>query len=364
MVPFIDLRREYMELKLDISSAISRVLDSGWFVLGNEVMQFEQAFSEYVATKYAVGVNSGSDALFLALKALGIRRTDEVITVSHTVVSTADAIVRCGAKPVFVDIAPDTYCIDVARIEERITERTKAILPVHIYGHPAELDRITKLAKQYDLFVVEDACQAHGAEYKGKKVGSFGDAGCFSFYPTKNLGSYGDGGMVVTDNKDLAKKVELLRNYGQSRKYYHDEVAVNSRLDELQAAVLGVKLSHLNEWNERRRRLAGLYVELLDGTNVTLPVEKGYAKHVYHLFVVRLPHRDVCQRSLQKAGIQTQIHYPIPVHKQKAYAWVANATKLEETEVACDQILSLPLYPCLTRDEVAEVAGVMKRACC
>ena len=219
-------------------------------------------------------MNSGSDALFLALKALGIGANSEVITVSHTFVSTVDSIVRCGAKPVFVDVEPDTYCIDAAKIEEKITERTKAILPVHLYGHPANLDQILKIAKQYGLSVVEDACQAHGAEYKGKKVGSFGNAGCFSFYPVKNLGAYGDGGMVTTNDSSLAERVKLLRNYGQSKKYYHDLVGINSRLDELQAAILRVKLSRLDEWNEKRRRLAELYKEMLEQTDVVLPIRE------------------------------------------------------------------------------------------
>ncbi|MGZ4882229.1 MAG: DegT/DnrJ/EryC1/StrS family aminotransferase, partial [Halobacteriota archaeon] len=220
----IDLYSDYIELRAEIDPAISRVLESGWFILGNEVTQFEQAFSDYVGVKYAIGVNSGSDALFLALKALGIGSMDEVITTSLTMVSTSDAIVRCRATPVFVDIAPETCCIDVNKIEEKITERTKAILPVHLYGHPADLDPIMQLAERYELFVVEDTCQAHGALYKGKIVGGFGDMGCFSFYPTKNLGSYGDGGIVVTNDSDLAKNVEMLRNYGQSQRYHHDIV--------------------------------------------------------------------------------------------------------------------------------------------
>ena len=283
-------------------------------------LRLKREFSSYIGAKYGIGVNSGSDALFLALKALGIDENSEVITVSHTFVSTVDSIVRCGAKPVFVDVEPDTYCINTAKIEEKITQKTKAILPVHLYGHPVDLDEVLKIAKQYDLSVVEDACQAHGTEDKGKKVGSSGNAGCFSFYPVKNLGAYGDGGMVTTNDSSLAERIKLLRNYGQSRKYYHDFVGINSRLDELQAAILRVKLSRLDEWNEKRRRLAQLYKEILEQTDVVLPSERPYVKHAYHLFVIRLARRDNCQRFLQKRGIQTQIHYPIPVHKQKAYA--------------------------------------------
>jgi dTDP-4-amino-4,6-dideoxygalactose transaminase len=360
----VDLNREFREIGADINEAISRVLRSGWFVLGNEVAQFEQEFSGYLGVKHALGVNSGSDALFLALKALGIDKTDEVITVSHTMVSTADAIVRCGATPVFVDIEPDTYCMDVERIEEKITERTKAILPVHLYGHPVELDRITQFAKRYELSVVEDACQAHGAEYKGKKVGSFGDIGCFSFYPTKNLGCYGDGGIVVTNDSDLAKNVEMLRNYGQSQRYHHDVVGINSRLDELQAAILRVKLRRLDVWNKTRRELAKYYTELLEPTDIKLPVEKGYAKHVYHQFVVQLSQRNELQRYLKRNGVQTQIHYPIPVHKQKAYEGVGDSANLPVTEIACAEILSLPLFHTLTFDEVSRVGELIRNASC
>jgi dTDP-4-amino-4,6-dideoxygalactose transaminase len=360
----VDLYSDYIELRAEIDHAISKVLESGWFILGNEVAQFEQAFSNYIGVKHAIGVNSGSDALFLAFKALGIGRMDEVITVSLTMVSTADAIVRCGATPVFVDIAPNTYCIDVEKIEEKITERTKAILPVHIYGHPADLDPVMQLAKRYELSVVEDACQAHGALYKGKKVGSFGEMGCFSFYPTKNLGSYGDGGIVVTNNSNLAKKVEMLRNYGQSQRYHHDIVGINSRLDELQAAILRVKLTHLDEWNKTRRELAKNYTELLEPTDIKLPVEKGYATHVYHQFVVQLSQRDELQRYLKGNGIQTQIHYPIPVHKQKAYEGVGDSANLPVTEKACAEILSLPLYPSLAFDGVSRVGELIRNASC
>jgi len=361
-IHFVDLQREYVEIKSEIDHAISAVLDSGLFILGEEVSKFEAAFSKYIGAKYAISVNSGSDALFLALKALGIDTNSEVITVSHTFVSTVDGIVRCGAKPVFVDIEPDTYCISSAKIEEKITERTKAILPVHLYGHPANMDQILEIANRYDLSVVEDACQAHGAEYNGKKVGSIGDAGCFSFYPVKNLGAYGDGGIVTTNDGSLAERVKLLRNYGQSKKYHHDSVGINSRLDELQAAILRVKLSRLDEWNEKRRRLAELYKELLEHTDVVLPFEGTYAKHAYHLFVIRLDERDKCQRLLKKRGIQTGIHYPIPVYNQKAYTEFENAKDLSVTEVVCNEILSLPLYPLLTDEEVTYIGGATKDA--
>lgn len=355
MITFVDLQAEYAEISQEIAQAIQRVLKRGWFILGGEGERFEEEFSKYVGAKYGIGVNSGSDALFLGLKAVGVGKGDEVITVSHTFISTADAIVRNGAKPVFVDIYPDTYCIDVSKIEEKITGRTKAILPVHLYGHPADMEPIMELARKYRLFVVEDACQAHGAEYKGKKVGSIGDLGCFSFYPIKNLGAYGDGGMVVTADEELAGKLRMLRNYGQPQKYHHDFVGVNSRLDEIQASILRVKLKHLDEWNGKRRRVAKLYDELLRNSHIIKPVEKEYAKHVYHLYVIRCKERDRLQQHLIANGIQTQIHYPIPVHRQKAYQGLAADTNLEITKRICHEILSLPMYPFLGKDEVKTI---------
>jgi len=361
-IPFFNSKREHAWIKQEISEAVERVCDSGWFILGDEAAAFETEFSSYVGAKYGIGVNSGSDALFLALKSLGIDENSEVITVSHTLASTVDSIVRCGAKPVFVDVESDTYCIDTAKIEEKITERTKAILPVHLYGQPAHMDHVLKIAKQFGLAVVEDACQAHGAEYRGKRVGSLGDAGCFSFYPAKNIGAYGDGGMVTTNDRSLAERVAALRNYGQSEKYHHDLIGINSRLDELQAAVLRVKLPRLDEWNETRRRLAQLYKEILEQTDVVLPAERAYANHAYHLFVIRLAGRDKCQRFLQKSGIQTQVHYPIPVHKQKAYTAFERTKGLSVTQTICSQVLSLPLYPSLTDEEVAYIGRVTKDA--
>lgn len=363
MISFVDLRREHAEADQEISLAIDRVLKSGWFILGKEVEQFEAEFSKYIGTKYAIGVNSGSDALYLALWALGIGKGDEVLTVSHTFISTADAIVRNGAKPVFVDVDADTYCIDAAKIEERITKKTKAIVPVHLYGHPADMQPIREIARRYKLNVVEDACQAHGAEYKGKKAGSLGDIACFSFYPVKNLGAYGDGGMAVTDDEELATRLKMLRNYGQSRKYYHDFVGVNSRLDEIQAAILRVKLKHLDEWNEKRRKAARLYDRLLKGIDIVLPVEKKYAKHVYHLYVIRCKERDKLQQRLLANGIQTQIHYPIPVHKQKAYLELGHTAKLPITERICNEILSLPMHPSLSQREVRYVAEAVLDFC-
>jgi len=361
VINFVDLKGEYAGISGEITQAIQRVLKRGWFILGEEVERFEEEFSGYIGSKYGIGMNSGSDALFLVLKALGIGEGDEVITVSHTFISTADAIVRNGAKPVFVDIEPDTYCMDVSGMEARITDKTRAILPVHLYGHPADMEPIIELAGRYGLRVVEDACQAHGAEYKGRKVGSMGDAGCFSFYPIKNLGAYGDGGIVVTDSEELTAKLKMLRNYGQPVKYLHDFVGINSRLDEIQAAILRVKLKHLDEWNERRRGVARLYDELSRNSPVTTPVERKYAKHVYHLYVVRHQNRDSLHQDLLGNGIQTQIHYPIPVHKQKAYLGLAGGVDLPVTEKVCGEILSLPMHPYLREDEVMAIAECIGR---
>ncbi|MEM2971980.1 MAG: DegT/DnrJ/EryC1/StrS family aminotransferase [Candidatus Bathyarchaeia archaeon] len=355
MIPFVDLKREYLEIKGEINEAIQRVIEKGTFILGEEVEKFEEEFSSYIGVKYGVSVNSGSDALFLTLKALGISKGDEVITVSHTFIATADAITRNEAIPIFVDINPETYCINPEKIEEKITKNTKAILPVHIYGHPADMDPILEIAQAHDLYVIEDACQAHGAEYKGRKAGSIGDAGCFSFYPIKNLGAYGDGGIIVTDNEELATKLRMLRNYGQREKYHHEIVGVNSRLDEIQAAILRVKLKHLDEWNSRRRENAKLYTELLADTEIVTPTEEN-AKHAYHLYVVRCKERDKLQQHLLKNEIQTLIHYPIPVHKQKAYSNFSLSHNLSVTEEICKEILSLPIFPQLTKREVEHVA--------
>ena len=360
MINFADLKKEYNEISSEITAAVDKVLKSGFFILGEELTNFEEEFSSYTETKYAVGVNSGSDALFLAIKALEIGEGDEIITTSHTFISTVDSIVRNCAIPVFVDIDLDTYCIDVAKIEEKITQKTKAILPVHLYGHPTDMNPIMEIAKRYNLFVIEDACQAHGAKYDSKKVGSIGDLGCFSFYPTKNLGAYGDGGMVVTNNEELAERLGKLRNYGQPQKYFHDFVGVNSRLDEIQAAVLRIKLKHLDEWNHRRRKLAELYNELLGDSGILLPVEKEYAEHVYHLYVIRTEERDRLLQQLSKNKIQTQIHYPIAVHQQKAYRDFGYNINLPVTEKTCCEIISLPMHPWLSSDDVLDIAQIVR----
>jgi dTDP-4-amino-4,6-dideoxygalactose transaminase len=352
MINMNDFKREYAAINKEVNPAIRRVLKSGWYVLGEEVSKFELEFSKYVGGRFGVGVNSGSDALYLAVKALGVSQGDEVITVAHTMISTVDAITRNGAKPVFVDVDPSTYVMDVSRIEAKISKKTKAIIPVHLYGHPVDMDPLTELAKKYGLFVIEDACQAHGAEYKSAKVGNIGDIGCFSFYPTKNLGAYGDGGLLVTNDEEIAINLARMRNYGQSKKYYHDFVGVNSRLDEIQAGVLRAKLHHLDQWNEKRRNLAKLYSELLNNSGVITPIEKEYAKHVFHLYVIRHKQRDKLQSYLFNSGIQTLIHFPIPVHTQKAYN---SPVKLPNTEKICMEVLSLPINPWLKENEVTTI---------
>ncbi len=352
MIPFLDLKREFFKIKEEIQDAIYRVMESQRFILGEELAKFEKEFSKYLGAKYGIGVNSGSDALYLALKSLNIGKGDEIITVSHTFISTVDAITRCGAKPIFIDIDLETYNIDISKIKQKITNKTKAIIPIHIYGNPAEIKAIVEIAERYNLYVIEDACQAHGAEYQNKKVGTFGCLGCFSFYPSKNLGAYGDGGLIATNNEELATKLIMLRIYGQSKKYYHDFVGINSRLDEIQAAVLRVKLKYLDDWNERRREIAKIYNDLINNDKIIKPIEKKYAKHVYHLYVIRSKYRQKLQNHLEKNNIQTLIHYPIPIHLQKAYLKTKYLFNLPITEKICNEILSIPMHPWLNDEEI------------
>ena len=362
MIPFINLKNEYSSLSVELNQKILTILQSGLYILGDEVKKFEEDFSNMIGSKHAVSVNSGSDALFIAINSLDIGENDEVITVSHTFISTADAIVRNGAKPIFVDINPETYCINASKIEEKITDKTKAILVVHLYGHPVDMDPILKIVKKYNILLIEDACQAHGAEYKNKKVGSIGDVACFSFYPTKNLGAYGDGGIIVTNDSQLAEKLKQLRSYGQINKYNHDIIGFNSRLDEIQASILRIKLKSLGDWNNKRRKIAKFYNELLKQSDLILPSEKNDCKHVYHLYVIRSENRDYLKTELFKKGIQTQIHYPIPVHKQKSYYNSSMKFNLPVTEEICTEILSLPMYPSLKDDEIIYISEAIENA--
>jgi len=357
MIKIVDFKREIQETGEETKEAVNRVLDSGWYILGNEVKNFEKEFSDYIGTKYGVGVSSGTDAIMISLMALGIARGDEVITVSHTSIATASAISLTGAKPIFVDIKEDTMLMDVNKVELKLSNRTKAIVPVHLYGHPVDMDPLIEISEKYGIPIVEDCAQAHGAEYKNKKVGSIGKLGAFSFYPTKNLGAYGDGGMIVTSDEDLYQKLLMLRQYGWKERDKSVMKGVNSRLDEIQAAILRVKLKYLDRLNEKRRKNAKLYNELLKDGDILTLVEKEYAKHVYHLYVIRYKERDKLQQHLLKNGIQTQIHYPIPVHKQKPY--ICNL-KLPVTEKICNQILSLPMHPFLQEDEILYISEKVK----
>lgn len=359
-VPFVDLQVQYSPIRNQIQTAINEVLDSGWFVLGQNVELFEKEFAGYCGCAEAVGVGSGTEALHLALKVCGVGVGDEVITVSHTFIATALAIVWTGATPVFVDIDPVTYTMDVSQAAKVITPRTKAILPVHLYGQCADMDPLLELAQEYGLWVIEDACQAHGATYKGRKAGSLGHLGCFSFYPSKNLGAYGDGGAITTNDKALAQRLRLLRNYGQTRKYHHESMGYNSRLDELQAAILRAKLPYLDTWNEQRRRIAALYRDSIQSEHVTLPGEATWGQHVYHLFVIRSSHRDELQRHLYDHKVQTMIHYPVPVHQQGALATISKQEwHLPETEKLAKEVLSLPMYAEMTEEQVRRVSCVV-----
>ena len=369
MVPFFDLTRQYKRIEEEILSATKRVYEKGRFILGEEVSVFEEEFSHYCGVRYGVGVDSGTDALQLALKAVGVGEGDEVITVAHSFIATALAISQTGAKPLFVDIDPETYTMDPNALEQFLRHRKKkserqkikAILPVHLYGHPAEMDAIMDIADRYQLTLIEDACQAHGAEYQGRKVGSFGLLSCFSFYPTKNLGGYGDGGMVVTDDKKLFEKLRLLRCYGEKRKYEHVLKGGNNRLDEIQAAILRVKLKYLDQWNEERRKRVLIYKKMLEHTGVICPTEKGQAKHVYHLFVIRTKKRNPLQTFLKEKGIGTLIHYPIPIHLQKAFRELGyRRGDLPLTEQYAREVLSLPFFPEMTESETEGVATQIK----
>jgi dTDP-3-amino-3,4,6-trideoxy-alpha-D-glucose transaminase len=345
-VPFLELKSQYAAIKDEIDAAIARVLERAWFILGAELEAFEAEFAAACGANYCIGVGNGTEALHLALRALGVGPGDEIITVAHTFIATALAISWTGARPVLVEVDPRTYTIDVERAAAAITPSTKALLPVHLYGQPADMSALMELARAHDLQVLEDCAQSHGARYNGQIVGTFGQIGSFSFYPGKNLGAYGDGGALVTNDATLAERLRLLRNYGQTTKYQHEIQGYNSRLDELQAAVLGVKLRYLDTWNERRRALAARYDALLADCGLILPQVASDREHVYHLYAVRSPHRDAMQRHLAAHGIGTLVHYPTPIHLQPAYAGLGMARgALPFSERIADEVLSLPLYP-------------------
>ena len=367
-VPFVDLQAQYRSIKAEVDAAIQRVLDTSAFVLGREVEAFERAFSEYVGARECVGVSNGTAAIQLALQACGVGAGDEVVVPANTFFATPEAVSAAGARPVFVDCDPVTSNLDPAKLERAVNARTRAVIPVHLYGQPADLDAVGEVARRHDLVVIEDAAQAHGARYKGRRVGALARAGCFSFYPGKNLGAYGEGGAVVTDDPEVARRVRLLRDHGSERKYHHEVVGYNLRLEGIQGAVLGVKLKHLDGWNALRRRHAARYRELLapleEAGALSLPREAAYAEHVYHLFVVQSSSRDRLQRFLSAAGVQTGIHYPVPAHLQPAYAALGHREgDFPEAERQARRVLSLPMFAELTEQQLGYVADALSDFC-
>jgi dTDP-4-amino-4,6-dideoxygalactose transaminase len=361
-VPFLDLRAQHEALREEINASIQEVIDCSAFAGGPFVAAFEADFAAFCESKFAIGVGSGTEALWLVLLALGIGDGDEVITVPSTFMATAEAISFANATPVFVDIQERTYTLDPALLERAITPATRAIIPVHLFGQMADMDPIMEIARRHGLYVIEDACQAHGAEYKGRKAGSIGDAGCFSFYPGKNLGAFGEAGAVVTNNGELKRKIQVLRDHGQSKKYNHDVIGWNARMDGIQGAVLRVKLKYLARANARRRANARLYEQHLAGLNdLIIPKEAGYASHVYHVYAVRVKARDALMRSLADAQIGCAIHYPVPVHLQEAYRSLGLGRGMFPVAEKCaDEFISLPMFAELTPEQIAIVAGKVK----
>ena len=360
-IPLVDLKAQYTSMRSEIDAAMQRVVNSTTFILGREVDAFEQAFARYVGARGAVGVGSGTAALHLALLACGVGPGDEVITSAHTFIAGAEAISHTGARPVFVDIDPRTYTIDPEQVAKAITPHTKAILPVHLYGQPAEMGPLLEIARRHEVWLIEDAAQAHGAEYLGQRCGSIGHLACFSFYPGKNLGAYGDAGAVTGNDRLLLDKVRMLRDHGRTDKYEHGEIGYGERLDALQAAILAAKLSRLDAWTEERRAHANLYNQLLAECGVTIPYESPSVRHVYHLYVIRVRHRDMLLPHLRRRGISAGIHYPIPLHRQPAYLKRGyNDVSLPNTEAAANEVVSLPMYPELSHEQIAYVAQAVK----
>ncbi|HEX7589062.1 MAG TPA: DegT/DnrJ/EryC1/StrS family aminotransferase [Anaerolineae bacterium] len=360
-IPLVDLKAQYQSIKPEIDAAMQRVVGNTSFILGREVAEFERNFAAFTHTQHCVGMDSGTAALHLALLICGVQPGDEVITTTHTFIATAEVISVIGARPVFVDIDPRTYNIDPKRIEAAITPRTRAIIPVHLYGQPAEMDPLLDIARKHNLRVIEDAAQAHGAEYHGRPAGTLGDVACFSFYPGKNLGAYGDAGALVTNDAALAEHAHMLRDHGRSEKYVHKLVGYGFRLDALQAAILGAKLPHLEGWNARRREIADYYTELLTNTDLVLPYVPPQIKPVYHIYCIRARDRDGLQKHLKARGIESGIHYPIPLHLQPVYQDLGyHAGDFPQAEKAADEILSLPMYPELTEAQMQEIVGAVK----
>ena len=364
MIPFVDLKQQYLGIKSEVDAAIQHVLDTCQFTLGAEVAEFEREFAAYCQTDIGIAVNTGTSALHLALLAAGIGPGDEVITVPFTFVATVAAISYTGATPVFADIDPMTFTMDPAAIKPLITSRAKAIIPVHLYGQTADMDPILEIAKAHNLVVIEDACQAHGAEYRQRRAGSLGDMGCFSFYPGKNLGAYGEGGMVVTNNPTYAKSIRMYRDWGAEKKYHHELKGYNYRMEGIQGAVLRVKLKYLEKWTVQRRKAAGIYDNLLGEFGVAIPKAMDYARHVYHVYAIRTKDRSRWQQELLEQGIHTGIHYPIPVHLLPAYADLGYGEgSFPHAEVAANEVLSLPMFPELTKAQCEEVCAAVAGLC-
>jgi len=361
-VPFVDLKPQYQTIKDEVLVKINEVFEKGSYILGPEAKAFEEEFAAYCQCKYAVGVNSGTDALYISISALDIDAGDEVILPTHTFIATALCISYTGATPVFVDIEDETYNIDPVSFEKAITPKTKAVLPVHIYGQPANMDEINAIAQKHGIKVIEDACQAHGALYKNKKAGSLGDIGCFSFYPTKNLGAFGDAGILVTNDQKVYETAQMLRDYGRQGRYEHKVKGYNSRLDTVQAVVLSAKLKRLDEWSRMRQEVAAYYRECLqDAEEVTIPKVKDDRTHVYHLYVIRVKNRDQVLEGLKQKNVNALIHYPIPIHLQTAYADLGYTRgRFPVAEQVADEIISLPMFPHMTKDQVDEVCNSLK----
>ena len=359
-VPYLDLKAQYASLREEILAALDRVCQNASFILGEEVREFEKEFASYCGTRHCVAMNSGTSALHVALLGVGVQAGEEVITTPNTFIATAEAISYTGAKPVFVDIDPATANLDPGKIERAITPRTRAIVPVHLYGRPANLHPILEIAKLRNLAVVEDACQAHGALYRGQRVGSFGQAAAFSFYPSKNLGAYGEGGALTTHDERIAQFARALRDHGQSRRYFHDRLGYNYRMDGLQGAVLRIKLRRVEEWTAKRQEIARLYTRLLAGARVEMPQDDSHSECVYSLFPVYVENRDAVRAALEARGVETAVHYPKPVHLQESYAALGyQPGSFPHTELACERVLSLPMFPEMTTEQAAYAAETL-----
>lgn len=363
MIPMVDLKRQYQAIKSEIDAAVGEVLEQAQFILGPNVGKLEEEVAAYHGLPYAVGVANGTDALLLALRACGIKAGDEVITTPFTFIATAEVIALLNASPVFVDICSDTFNLDYTQIAAKITSKTKAIVPVHLFGHPADMAPIMEIAEKHNLKVIEDCAQAFGAKYHGQKVGTMGDVGCFSFFPSKNLAGYGDGGMVITKSEEIARRIKILRNHGSSVRYYHQEIGYNSRLDEIQAAIIRVKLKQIDKFNAARRQNAAAYRAAINNKEIILPSVAPDCEHVYHQFTIRTKNRDVLAAALQEKDIASAVYYPVPLHRQEVFLNLYNfSVKLPLTETCAREVLSLPMFPELNQKEIKLITDVINNA--